>query len=75
MEISKANTKNNEILKSKRIINSRFNSNYKDDLLPLPWKIWPYEGKILIILISIWASLGLFILGVEPPPLNREPIE
>ena len=63
MEISKANTKNNEVLKSKKIFNSRFNSNYKDDLLPLPWKIWPYEGKILIILISIWASLGLFILG------------
>ena len=31
--------------------------------LPLPWKLWPYEGKILIILISIWSILGLFVLG------------
>ncbi|KGF91171.1 MULTISPECIES: FtsW/RodA/SpoVE family cell cycle protein [Prochlorococcus] len=38
-------------------------SNLKESILPLPWMIWPYEAKILIILIGIWSILGIFILG------------
>ena len=38
-------------------------SNLKESLLPLPWMIWPYEAKILIILVGIWSILGIFILG------------
>ena len=64
MEIIKAATKYNRAFKRNRTFNLRCNSNYsRDDFLPLPWKIWPYEGKLLIILIGIWSFLGLFILG------------
>ena len=31
--------------------------------MPLPWKLWPYEGKILMILIGIWIVFGILILG------------
>ena len=34
-----------------------------NDLNPLPWELWPYEGKILFILIGIWMVFGLLILG------------
>ncbi len=64
MEISKAATKYNRAFKRNRTFDFRSNSNnFRDTLLPLPWKIWPYEGKLLIILIGIWSILGLFILG------------
>ena len=32
-------------------------------LLPLPWAIWPAEGRLLLTLISFWSLAGLFILG------------
>ncbi len=32
-------------------------------LLPLPWEIWPAEGRLLIALICFWSISGLFILG------------
>ncbi len=64
MEISKANTKYNRIFKRNSTLNLRSNTNYsRDNFLPLPWEIWPNEGKLLIILIGIWSILGLFILG------------
>ena len=64
MEISKAATKYKCAFKRNRTANSRSKSNnLRDTFLPLPWGIWPYEGKILIILIGIWFILGLFILG------------
>ena len=64
MEISKVITKCNSRFYRNRVSNSRSASSYlKNTFLPLPWKIWPYEGKILIILICIWSILGLFILG------------
>ncbi len=31
--------------------------------MPLQWKLWPYEGKILMILIGIWIVFGILILG------------
>ena len=64
MEISKEATKYNQILKKKGFFDARSNPNYiRDSLLPLPWEIWPYEGKLLAILIGIWSILGLLILG------------
>ena len=30
---------------------------------PLPWTIWPFEAKILIMIVGIWSILGIFILG------------
>ena len=66
MDISK------EKIKYKRIskIYNPFSSNYienprnlKESIFPLPWTIWPYEAKILIILIGIWSTLGICILG------------
>ena len=64
MEITKADSKYNGAFKRNSAFNLRNNSNYsQDDFLPLPWKIWPHEGKLLIVLIGIWSILGLFILG------------
>ena len=64
MEISQSAIKLNSDFKRNRTFDSIRNPNYlRDNLLPLPWKIWPYEGKLLIILIGIWSVLGLFILG------------
>ena len=64
MEITKAATKYNGNFKRNRIIESKGKSkNLRDLFFPLPWKLWPYEGKLLLILIGIWSILGLFILG------------
>ena len=64
MEISKAATKYNRAFKRNRTFENKSNpNNLRDTFLPLPWKIWPYEGKLLIIFVGIWAVLGLFILG------------
>ena len=38
-------------------------SNLKESIFPLPWKIWPYEAKILVILVAIWSIFGICILG------------
>ena len=38
-----------------------FNKEY--NLIPLPWRIWPYEGKLLLIFLCLWVIFGLFILG------------
>ena len=64
MEISKPETKHNLIFKRKKNLKSKSDPNYlNDSFLPLPWKLWPYEGQILIILIVIWCTFGLLILG------------
>ena len=64
MEINKADTKYNSILKKNRIFDPIQKSNHlRVSFLPLPWRIWPHEAKLLIILIGIWSILGLFILG------------
>ena len=62
MEISKSATKYKSDFKRNRTFDSIKNHNFlRDNFLPVPWKIWPYEGKLLLILISIWSVLGLFI--------------
>ncbi len=66
MEISKEKIKYKRIPKRKKSLfsNSTSNTNSsKTSLIPLPWQIWPYEAKILLIFIGIWSILGLFILG------------
>ena len=64
MEISKSVTKYKSDFKRNRTFDSINNPNYlRDNFLPIPWGIWPYEGKLLLILIGIWSVLGLFILG------------
>ena len=66
MEISQEKIKYRRIFKRKKSFNSSAKNNSKDiseSIFPLPWKIWPYEAKILIMFIGIWSILGLFILG------------
>ena len=33
------------------------------NLLPLPWSIWPAEARILITLIAFWSVAGILILA------------
>ena len=64
MEISKVSKNNERVFKNKSFFYSRETTNkIRDAFFPLPWKIWPYEGKIMTILIGIWSVLGLFILA------------
>ena len=66
MEISKEKIKYKRIYKKRKPFESLSRSssnNFREAILPLPWKIWPYESKILVIFIGIWSILGLFILG------------
>ena len=66
MEISQDKIKYKEISKRKKTLTFNYQknpSNLKESIFPLPWMIWPYEAKILIILIGIWSILGICILG------------
>jgi len=44
------------------IINNNF-GDHNDNLLPMPIKIWPFEGKLIFVILSFWCVFGLFILG------------
>ena len=64
MEIIKETKKYNQVSKRNRSFEPKSTSkNLRDTFLPLPWAIWPYEGKLLIILLGIWSVLGLLILS------------
>ncbi len=66
MEISQEKIKYKRISKRKKTFSSSYKknlSNLTDSIFPLPWTIWPYEAKILIVLIGIWSILGICILG------------
>ena len=66
MEISQEKIKYKRISKRKKtfISNDKKNlSNFTESIFPLPWTIWPYEAKILFVLIGIWSILGICILG------------
>ena len=66
MEISQEKIKYRRIFKRKKSFNSSAKNNpnnISESIFPLPWKIWPYEAKILMMFIGIWSILGLFILG------------
>ena len=34
-----------------------------DQILPLPWELWPREGRLILGLIVFWSIAGIFILG------------
>ena len=65
MEISQEQIKYKRISKRKNHSPCKKSnqSNLIESIFPLPWAIWPYEAKILILLIGIWSTLGICILG------------
>ena len=66
LEISQEKIKYKRISKRKNPFSCNYKknlSNLKESIFPLPWTIWPYEAKILVVLIGIWSILGICILG------------
>ena len=66
MEISQEKIKYKRISKRKKNLSSNYKKNFRnltESIFPLPWAIWPYEAKILIVIIGIWSILGICILG------------
>ncbi|MDC3142205.1 FtsW/RodA/SpoVE family cell cycle protein [Prochlorococcus sp. AH-716-I17] len=66
MEISQEKIKYKRIAKRKKTFSSNDKKNFsnlKEYIFPLPWAIWPYEAKILIVIVGIWSILGICILG------------
>jgi len=66
LEISQEKIKYKRISKRKKPFSSNYKknlSNLTESIFPLPWTIWPYEAKILVVLIGIWSILGICILG------------
>ena len=66
MEIIQEKIKYKRISKRKKTFSSNYKknlSNLTESIFPLPWTIWPYEAKILIVSIGIWSILGICILG------------
>ena len=66
MEISQEKIKYKRIAKRKKTFSSNDKKNFSnltEYIFPLPWAIWPYEAKILIVIIGIWSILGICILG------------
>ncbi|ABV51339.1 Cell division protein FtsW [Prochlorococcus marinus str. MIT 9215] len=67
MEISQEKIKYKRISKRKKSLSSadfqKNQNNLIESIIPLPWTIWPYEAKILVILVGIWSTLGICILG------------
>ena len=49
-------------------VNTHEVKNYLGDwvnkkILPLPWLLWPKEGRLITVLIAFWSISGIFILG------------
>jgi len=67
LEISQEKIKYKRISKRKKSLSSadfqKNQNNLIESIIPLPWTIWPYEAKILVILVGIWSTLGICILG------------
>jgi len=67
LEISPETIKYKRISKRKKTFSSNYKKNLSnllgESIFPLPWTIWPYEAKILVVLIGIWSILGICILG------------
>ncbi len=66
MEISQEKIKYKKICRRKKPLffdNKENRSNLFEFIFPLPWTIWPYEAKILLVLIGLWSILGICILG------------
>jgi len=66
LEISQEKIKYKRIAKRKKTFSSNDKKNFSnltEYIFPLPWAIWPYEAKILIVIVGIWSILGICILG------------
>ncbi len=66
MEISQEKIKDKRISRRKKTFSSNYKKNFSnltESIFPLPWAIWPYEAKILVVLIGVWSILGICILG------------
>ncbi|KGF85521.1 FtsW/RodA/SpoVE family cell cycle protein [Prochlorococcus marinus] len=65
MEISQEKIKYKRISRKKTLFfdDKENRSNFFESIFPLPWTIWPYEAKILLVLIGLWSILGICILG------------
>ncbi len=66
MEISQEKIKYKRISNRKKTLSSftkSTQSNFIESIFPLPWTIWPYEAKIISILVGIWSILGICVLG------------
>ena len=66
MEISQEKRKYKRNSKRRKPFSSIYKNNkitLIESFFPLPWTIWPYEAKILVVLIGIWSILGICILG------------
>jgi len=66
LEISQKQIKYKRRSKGKKTLtsnNKKKQPNLQEFILPLPWTIWPYEAKILVMLVGIWSILGICILG------------
>ena len=66
MEIRQEKIKYKRISKRKKPLsfdNKKNQNNLIESIFPLPWTLWPYEAKILLVLIGIWSILGICILG------------
>ncbi len=46
----------------KNIICNKLGS-HDNNFFPMPIKIWPFEGKLIFVILSFWCIFGLFILG------------
>ena len=46
----------------KNIISNKLGS-HDNNFFPMPIKIWPFEGKLIFVILSFWCIFGLFILG------------
>ncbi len=64
-------------MSDRKLISKYFESSYKEKIytfpnknfvrnnsfIPIPFKLWPYEGKLFFLFLGIWCLFGLFILG------------
>ncbi len=51
-----------KFVNEKNIINNKLGA-HDNNFLPMPIKIWPFEGKLIFVILIFWCIFGLFILG------------
>ncbi len=52
----------NRFVNENHTINNK-TSDHNSNFLPMPIEIWPFEGKLIFVILSFWCIFGLFILG------------
>ena len=48
---------------SKKNINNDKYGDHNNNFLPMPIPLWPFEGKLIFVILIFWCIFGLFILG------------